>query len=54
MLYYRYDRQLWTLATSNLVNDGDITRRYGARIADRFSEMFDLLGFDNGSYRTIL
>lgn len=51
VLYYRYDRQLWTLATSNLVNEGDIMRRYGARIADRFSEMFDLLGFDNGSYR---
>ena len=54
VLYYRYDRQLWTLATSNLVNEGDIMRRYGARIADRFSEMFDLLGFDNGSYRTSL
>jgi len=51
LLYYRYDRQLFTLITSNLIGDDDIEKRYGTRIADRFSEMFDLLGFDNGSYR---
>ena len=51
LLYYRYDKRLFTLVTSNLIGDGDIERRYGLRIADRFAEMFDLLGFDNDSYR---
>ena len=51
LLYYRYDHRLFTLVTSNLIGDGDIERRYGLRIADRFAEMFDLLGFDNDSYR---
>lgn len=51
LLYYRYDNQLFTIITSNLIGDEDIERRYGARIADRFIEMFDLIGFENKSYR---
>ena len=51
MLYYRYDNQLFTIITSNLIGDEDIEKRYGERIADRFIEMFDLIGFENKSYR---
>lgn len=51
LLYHRYDRQLFTIITSNLIGDEDIERRYGGRIADRFVEMFDLIGFENKSYR---
>lgn len=50
VLYSRYDRQLFTIITSNLYDD-DIVTRYGIRIADRFREMFDMLSFDNHSYR---
>lgn len=50
LLYHRYDRQLFTVITSNLIGDEDITKRYGERIADRFIEMFDLIGFENPSY----
>lgn len=49
-LYYRYDKLLYTVITSNLYEE-DIYKRYGERIADRFSEMFDLLSFENKSYR---
>lgn len=51
LIYYRYDRQLFTIVTSNLVDERDIASRYGIRVADRFAEMFDFLGFDNASYR---
>ena len=50
IIYSRYDRILYTVITSNLYED-DIVKRYGDRIADRFREMFDLLSFDNRSYR---
>lgn len=50
ILYYRYDNMLFTLVTSNL-NDEDIFDRYGHRIGDRFYEMFDVLQFENQSYR---
>ena len=50
ILYSRYDKVLYTVITSNLYED-DIYKRYGERIADRFREMFDLLSFDNRSYR---
>lgn len=49
-IYYRYDRQLFTVMTSNL-NDEEFTGRYGLRVADRFSEMFDKIPFENKSYR---
>ena len=50
ILYSRYDKMLYTVITSNLYED-DIVQRYGERIADRFREMFDLLSFENKSYR---
>ena len=49
-LYYRYDNCLFTIITSNLEEE-EIVKRYGERIADRFLEMFDLLPFENRSYR---
>lgn len=51
LLYQRYDRQLFTVITSNLESEDDIVGRYGERINDRFAEMFDYLPFDNPSYR---
>lgn len=50
LIYYRYDRLLYTVVTSNLY-DEDIVGRYGPRIADRFNEMFDKLSYENKSYR---
>ena len=50
ILYRRYDNMLYTVITSNLYED-DICKRYGERIGDRFREIFDLLSFDNRSYR---
>ena len=49
-IYYRYDRQLFTIMTSNL-NAEDLANKYGERIADRFTEMFDRIPFINHSYR---
>lgn len=50
LIYARYDRQLFTLATSNLA-DEDFGQRYGERISDRLQEMFERLHYDNKSYR---
>lgn len=50
LMYYRYDRQLWTLLTTNF-NDEDFFKRYGPRLADRFTEMFDKIPFENNTYR---
>lgn len=50
MIYYRYDRQLFTIMTSNL-NAEDLHKKYGERVADRFKEMFDRVPFENKSYR---
>lgn len=50
ILYSRYDAMLYTVITSNLT-DEDIFPRYGARISDRFREMFAYLSFENKSYR---
>lgn len=52
IIYHRYDRQLFTIVTSNL-NDGELAKRYGPRLADRFAEMFDRIPFENNSYRII-
>ena len=49
-IYYRYDRQLFTIMTSNL-NAEDLRKRYGERVADSFREMFDRVPFENRSYR---
>ena len=50
LIYARYDRQLFTLATSNL-NDTELNDRYGLRISDRFNEMFEKVYFPGKSYR---
>lgn len=50
IMYYRYDRQLLTLVSSNLSLQ-DICDKYGERIGDRFHEMFDRIAFNNQSYR---
>lgn len=50
LLYFRYDRLLFTIMTSNL-NDEELKNRYGLRIADRLAEMFDRLYYQNRSYR---
>lgn len=50
LIYARYDRQLFTLATSNL-NESDFHDRYGERIYDRLVEMFERIAFLNSSYR---
>lgn len=55
VLTYRYDRRLPTFVTTNLAQrpeDGETLRqRYGDRLADRFNEMFFVIGFYNQSYR---
>ena len=49
-IYYRYDRQLFTIMTSNL-GEEQLREKYGERIADRFTEMFDRIHFSNKTYR---
>jgi len=49
-IYYRYDRQMFTIMTSNLKKE-ELADKYGERIADRFTEMFDRIVFENYSYR---
>lgn len=50
LLCHRYDRQLFTILTSNLDNDG-LRAMYGERVADRINEMFDKLSYTENSYR---
>lgn len=50
LLYHRYDKQLFTVITTNLL-EKEIGARYGVRIEDRFAEMFDRLYFNNPSFR---
>ena len=50
LLYYRYDRRLFTIVTSNL-DQKAIEATYGVRIADRMAEMFDRIGHAGPSYR---
>ncbi len=50
IIYYRYDKQLFTLITSNL-DKKDIEIKYGNRISDRMNEMFDFVAFTNKTYR---
>lgn len=50
VIYYRYDKQLFTILTSNL-NTKDLGDRYGDRVADRFNEMFNKKAFENKSFR---
>lgn len=50
LLEHRYNEQLFTIITTNLVPK-EIRERYGNRIADRFNEMFDKVIFNNSTYR---
>lgn len=50
VLYKRYDRKQFTIITTNKTEE-EILELYGARIADRFKEMFDLIYFDHKSFR---
>lgn len=50
LLEYRYNEQLFTIITTNLIPK-EIRERYGNRIADRFNEMFDRVIFENMTYR---
>jgi DNA replication protein DnaC len=52
MIYHRYERQLFTIITSNLTM-AELSAKYGERIADRFEEMFDRIPFENNSYRKL-
>ena len=51
VLFYRYDQQLFTIATSNLDSQNAIEEKYGLRIADRMREMFDFVSYSRKSYR---
>lgn len=53
LLEYRYDKQLFTIITTNLT-PAEIKSKYRERIADRFSEMFEKIVFKNSSYRKSL
>lgn len=50
LLEHRYDRQTFTIITTNLTPQ-QITERYGARIGDRLSEMMNIIVFTENSYR---
>lgn len=51
LLTRRYDRQLFTVVTTNLTPQ-EIRPRYGDRIADRFNEMMRCMVFKSDSFRT--
>lgn len=50
VIYHRYEKQLFTIITSNL-NPEDMGKRYGERISDRLTGMFDRIAFENKTYR---
>lgn len=52
LLEYRYNRQLFTIVTTNL-KPQQVREHYGDRIADRCNEMFDRIVFQNESYRRV-
>lgn len=50
LLEYRYDRQLFTFVTTNLMPK-EVRAKYGDRLADRFNEMMEVMVYENASYR---
>lgn len=50
VFYRRYEKMLPTIVTTNLAIK-DIRSRYGDRVADRFNEVFETIGYTNASYR---
>lgn len=51
LLEYRYDKRLFTAISTNLTPD-QLRDKYGRRVTDRMNEMFEIIIFRNGSYRT--
>ncbi len=51
VIKYRNEHQLLTVVTTNLKDEADLVKQYGARIADRIREMFDVITFEAPSYR---
>lgn len=49
-LYYRYDKQLITVISTNL-DDEQIAKEYGARIWDRIMGIYDRVAYKGDSYR---
>lgn len=50
IIEHRYQQQLFTAITTNLTGK-QIREKYGARIADRFNEMLEVIVFQDISYR---
>lgn len=50
LIEYRYDRQLFTIVSTNL-NKPELRGKYGERVADRLREMMELIQFKHESYR---
>lgn len=50
LLEFRYARQLFTVVTTNL-KPKQVGEKYGRRVADRCNEMFEIIVFENKSYR---
>lgn len=51
LIEHRYSHRLFTMITTNLTPK-NIKEHYGARVADRFDEMMNVIYFDNKSYRS--
>ncbi len=52
LFYKRYDMQLFTIITTNLLPE-EIRNKYGERVADRLNEMACRIVFENESYRKL-
>lgn len=50
LIYRRYDRMSPTIVTTNLSKPG-IRSMYGDRVADRFNEVFETIGYTGESFR---
>ena len=53
LIYYRYDKQLPTVISTNL-SENLLVNRYGGRVQDRFLEMCTIVRFRADSYREII
>ena len=50
VLEARYNNMKFTFVTTNL-SPSELSEKYGPRLADRFREMFHIIGYDHPSYR---
>ena len=50
ILEARYNLMKYTFVTTNL-SPKEVSEKYGPRLADRFREMFHIIGYDHPSYR---